>query len=135
MKQIHYVFWIVFTAWVGLVLYFGWHSQIFALNTPLAFVKGLVWLAFGAFTIFTYRCSSKENFVKSVKRMGTMYWGWQVGIDLYIGLSMFLLMIYLHTGSGFMVLLWVLPTIMFGNLATLLYLAIYFDSIIAKFLY
>ena len=49
---------------------------------------------FFSFLGYTIYCSRKENFFKSIKRIVEMYWGWQVGIDLYIGLLLPLLIIY-----------------------------------------
>ena len=57
----------------------------------------------------------------------------QIGADLYLGLFLGLIIVYLH--SGFIaVLLWLIPTLVFANLAMLLYFAIHFDAIADKLL-
>lgn len=66
--------------------------------------------------------------------MSGLHWGRQIGIDLYIGITIMAFFIYLHSGSVFVLLLWLLPLFAFANLATLLYIAIHYDSIVEKFL-
>ncbi|MEQ1923059.1 MAG: hypothetical protein ABL952_11195 [Pyrinomonadaceae bacterium] len=43
-------------------------------------------------------------------------------------------MIYLHTGSAAVAIVWLVPLFLFGNLTTMLYFAINYDSLMAKFL-
>lgn len=49
---------------------------------------------------------------------------------LYLGLMLFV--IYLHEGSVLVTCLWLLPILAFANLATLLYVGIHFDAIVAR---
>jgi len=57
-----------------------------------------------------------------------------VSADLYLGLCLTLFVAYLNEGSVLVVLLWLLPTLFFANLATLLYFAVHYDAIVARFL-
>ena len=91
------------------------------------------WLAFAAFLGYSIQCSRKENFFKSLGIMLRLWWGRQAGLDLYIGIALSLGVIYLHEGSALMLALWLVPMALFANLATLLYLAIHFDGLLAHF--
>jgi tryptophan-rich sensory protein len=66
--------------------------------------------------------------------MSDWHWGRQIGIDLYIGLLLSVFLIYLHTGSVGIALFWLIPCLIFGNLATLLYFAIHYNSLVEKLL-
>lgn len=134
MKAVHYLIWLIFALFVATVLYFRGHPGLFANDTPFAFIKYLIWVVFTVFTAYTYYCSSKENFFKSCKKMADLHWGRQVGIDLYLGIFLFLFVVYLHEASIFVILMWLVPSIVYGNLATLLYLAVHFDALVARFL-
>jgi len=126
-------FWITFVLFVACALYFSWHDKIFSFSGRLSAGKYIVWAAFIAFTAYSIYCSSQENLFKSIGKIAELHWGRQIGIDLYLGLSLTLFIIYLNEGSILVVLLWLLPTIAFVNLATLLYFAIHYDSIVARF--
>lgn len=67
-------------------------------------------------------------------KIAELHWGRQIGIDLYLGLSLTLFIVYLNEGSVLVMLLWLIPTFAFGNLATLLYFAIHYDAIVARFI-
>lgn len=56
------------------------------------------------------------------------HWGRQIGIDLYLGVGLAMLLIGLH-GGALTALLWLVPTIIFVNLSVLLYFAIHLDEI------
>ena len=62
------------------------------------------------------------------------YWTKQIGIDLYLGVAVSGAIIYLNEGSLFILGLWLLPLVLFANLATLLYFAMNYDSLVAHFL-
>lgn len=128
------LFWALFAAFAATALYLGWHDNIFSMKGPLSAGKFVVWVAFLGFTGYTIYCSLRENLFKSIAKMAELHWGRQVGIDLYLGLCLTLFVVYLNEGSLLVALLWLVPTLAFGNLATLLYFAIHYDSIVAKFL-
>jgi len=105
----------------------------FQFNGLLGGTKAVVWLALLAFLGYSVYCSFQENFFRSVRSIAALHWGRQVGADLYLGLFVSLLVIFLNDGV-FVVLLWLLPTLIYANLAALLYVAINFDSIAMKLL-
>lgn len=92
------------------------------------------WLALLSFFVgFTYYCSTKENFMKSMKKIFKLYWGKQVGIDLYLGLSIFSFYIFLIEKSVVKTLIWMIPSLVFGNIIPLAYLVTHFELILSLF--
>lgn len=132
MKQ-SLVSWGVFAVFVVLALVFNWHDRILRFDGAMGAAKGIVWVVFILFTAYSIYCSNKESIFKSIGSMARLHWGRQIGIDLYLGLLLFLSVIYLHEGP-IAVLLWFVPVLLFANLATLLYISIHFESLVARFL-
>jgi hypothetical protein len=128
------LFWALFSIFVVCALYFNWRGDIFAASGPLPAIKLSVWVVFFGFLGYTIYCSSREDIVGSVGKLAELHWGRQIGVDLYLGLLLALLVIYLNEGSALVALLWLLPMLAFANLASLLYFAIHFDSIVGHFL-
>lgn len=126
------VSWGVFAVFVACALGLEWRGETLEFSGAMGAAKGVVWLAFLGFTAYSIYCSTQENIFKSIRSMAQLHWGRQVGIDLYLGLALSLSVIYLHQGS-IAVLLWLVPVLLFANLATLLYVAIHFESLVAQF--
>lgn len=125
--------WIIFIVFAGIGIATKKDASIFiSSHNQYGVGKYMIWLLFFSFFSYTIYCSRKENFYKSMKHISQMYWGWQVVIDLYIGLMLPLLIIYLH-GGVFIFLLWLIPIVINANLFTLLYFALNYDSILAHF--
>lgn len=125
--------WVIFIAFAIMALATKKDSSIFISHSPYGFGKYIIWLLLFSFLGYTIHCSRKENFFKSIKRISEMYWGWQVGIDLYIGLLLPLLIIYLNGGS-IVLMIWVVPVLINANLFTLLYFALNYDSLVTQFI-
>lgn len=124
--------WAIFIGFAIMALMTKKDASIFISHGPYGIGKYITWILFFGFMGYTIQCSRKENFFKSLKRISEMYWGRQIGIDLYIGLLLPLLIIYLHGGSV-VLLLWVIPVLINANLFTLLYFALNYDSLVAQF--
>ena len=122
--------WMLFAAFVALALGLHWHAQLLVFSGLVGAGKALVWLVWLAFVGYSIHCSRRENIVKSIRDMARLYWGRQIIIDLYLGVALFLALIALHQGALVM-LAWLLPVLLFANQATLLYLAIHFESLLA----
>ncbi|PYC25997.1 hypothetical protein DMO17_10050 [Aquipseudomonas alcaligenes] len=122
--------WMLFAVFVVLALGLHWHAQLLVFSGLVGAGKALVWLAWLAFVGYSIHCSRRENIVKSIRGMARLYWGRQIIIDLYLGVALFLALIALHQGALVM-LAWLLPVLLFANQATLLYLAIHFESLLA----
>jgi hypothetical protein len=131
MKQ-NLISWGVFTAFVVAAVILGWHPAIFRFEGATGAAKAVVWLAFLSFTAYSIYCSGRENIFRTIKSMARFHWGRQIGIDLYLGLLLSLSVIYLHEGS-LAALAWLVPVLLFANLATLLYVAIHFEALVARF--
>ncbi len=98
----------------------------------IEFVRWLALLALVFFCGYTLYCSRTENFRKSCRGVLAYRWGRQVTIDLYLGLFLFVFFIYLREGSLDMALLWLLPTLVLGNIVPLFYFFLFFDSIVQR---
>ena len=122
--------WMLFAAFVALALGLHWHAQLLVFSGLVGAGKALVWLVWLAFVGYSIHCSRRENIVKSIRGMARLYWGRQIIIDLYLGVALFLALIALHQ-DALVMLAWLLPVLLFANQATLLYLAIHFESLLA----
>lgn len=127
------ILWILFIGFAFFAIWTREDEFIFTSQGPYSFGKYIVWIIFFCFFVYSIYSSFHENFFKSVIRISEMFWGWQIGIDLYIGLILPILIIYLH-GGIFVFLVWLIPVLIYANLATLLYLALNYDSLIRNFI-
>lgn len=135
MKMIkRHSFWLVYAVFAALTIATAKDQHWLLSEGPHGWGKLLTWVVLVIFLIYTVYCSTKENFIKSLKKMYSFLWFRQVGIDLSLGLLMFGVLIYANTGSVLVFLIWLVPMTLFGNLATLLYLAVNYDSILSHFL-
>jgi hypothetical protein len=124
--------------WAGYFVFAAWfiyshrHQHLFLSDGPKGILRLAIWAAFVAFTAYSFYCSLREDLFKTVRKISAFYWGRQIGIDLYLGLSLSLGVIYFHEGSIVAVLIWILPVLIYANQVTLLYFAVNFDSIVAR---
>jgi len=125
--------WLVFAVFVVLALALHTDEARVFSEGPYALGKTTVWLIWLVFLVYSLAISRKENFFKSLKQMSPILWSRQIGFDLYIGLLVPLTLIYLHEGSLLITALWFVPIFIFANLATLVYLALNFESLIRYF--
>ncbi len=125
--------WCFYALFAGFALYLNWDASLFEFGGRLGLVKCCIWLGLCWFLAYSIYCSTREDLFRSIGNILSFYWGRQIGMDLYLGLSLGLLIIYLNEGT-LAVLLWFIPIVAFANLAVLLYFAIHFDSIVLKFL-
>lgn len=128
--RINNIIWIVYGALVVVAIYFNGAEHPFISSGPYPFGKYIMWLTFFAFTGYSYYCSSKESLFRTIKTMLKLHWGNQIGMDLYIGLSLFMVFMFFHQDSLMIPIFWLLPVLAFANLATLLYVALHYDSIL-----
>lgn len=125
--------WSIYTVFVVLALYFGWHPDLLNFSGDLALVKVLIGITYLGFLAYSSYCSMRENIFKTIAKMARLHWGRQIGIDLYLGLGLAMFVIYLNEGA-LVAALWLLPTLLFANLSILLYFFIHFESLISGFL-
>lgn len=124
--------WALFTLFLVVAVVSAWTENTLEFGGPWGGAKAAIWLAFLSFLGYSIYCSTVENIFKSIVTIAQLNWGRQIGADLYLGLFIFLLFVYVHQGSILVLALWVLPVLLFANLATLLYVALYFESIVAR---
>lgn len=125
--------WIAYAVFAAIAVSQADNEPLLASSGPYAAGKYLVWTIYFGFLGFSIYCTTQENFFKTLGKMTSMHWGRQVGIDLYIGLLVPLFLIYLIEGSLVVVALWFIPIFIFANLATFLYLALNYVTIVAYF--
>ena len=123
--------WGVYGAFAATVVYSYWYPAMLQFGGPLGSIKIMVWAALVGFLIYSVHCSLREDLFRSVGTIAKMYWGRQIGADLYLGLFVGIFIIYLNEGA-LVALCWLLPTLAFANLSVLLYVAVNFDTIVAK---
>ena len=95
----HTISWTIYAVFVAIAIAFNGEDAAFISYGPYGWGKYLFWVLFIVFTLYTYHCSTKESLFKTIKVMRNLYWGKQIGIDLYIGLIIFLGLIFLHQPS------------------------------------
>ena len=125
--------WIFYAIFVVLAIVFKGQENVFISNGPYPYGKYVLWASLLIFLLYSLYCHSKENFFKTMSITGKYYWSKQIGIDLYLGVALSASVIYLNEGSLLVLALWLVPLILFANLATLLYFAMNYDSIIKHF--
>ena len=126
--------WIVFAIFAFTAMYFHHGESLFISQGAYSAGKPIVWLILISFLAYSIYCGSKENFFRTMKTIFPLHWARQIGIDLYLGTAISMFIIYLNEGSIMVLALWLVPIILFANLATLLYIAMNYDSIVAHFL-
>ena len=126
--------WVVYFGFIIYAINTGKDEHIFISNGPYPLGKYIVWLMYLSFLGYSLYCSTKENFFKSLKKLYPFYWARQIGMDLYIGITITSYLIYLNEGSILVLAIWILPILIYANLVTLVYVAINYDSIISHFI-
>jgi hypothetical protein len=125
--------WFFYGIFVLLAIVFKGQEALFISNGPYPYGKYLLWAALLIFLLYSLFCHVKENFFKTMSITGKYYWTKQIGVDLYLGVALSASIIYFNEGSLLVLALWLVPLILFANLATLLYFAMNYDSIIKHF--
>lgn len=131
--RLNLLLWALYAAYLAAVVGFGWTERTLALDGALGRGKLVVWIVLLAFLAYSYHCSLRESLFRSVREILKLRWGRQIGLDLYIGFVLMWCLVYLHEGDAAVAALYLLPVLAFGNLATLPYLAIHYDAIVARF--
>ena len=127
------VLWGLYFAFALYALSANMQETTFRFSGPLGAVKAIVWLLLMLFLGYSIYCSFRENFFRSVRSIATLYWGRQIGTDLYLGLFIAMFIIFLNDGL-IVALIWLLPILIYANLSVLLYIALNFDTIVSSFL-
>lgn len=134
MRLLNHFLWAVFAVFVGTAIYLHKGEHLFISNGPIPAGKPIFWMLFAGFLFYSLYCSTRESLFKTIRQISAYHWGRQIGIDLYLGLGLTLFVISLNEGSPLALVLWAVPTLLFGNLATLFYVAMNYDGLVARFL-
>ena len=126
--------WIIFGVFVAIAMFSHNGEPLFISESPYAAGKIITWIVFFGFVAYSYYCSMRENIFRTIKTIWPLHWARQIGFDLYLGLLISMSIIYLNEGSFLVLALWFVPIILFANLATLLYFAMNFETIVSHFL-
>jgi len=125
------ILWLIFAAFVAAAVALEWGPNLLDFQGAAA-GKLVFWAAFVAFTAYSFYCTTQENLFATLGKMSQLHWGRQIGIDLYIGLLILMFVVWLNDASPAILLFWLVPTLIYANLTTLLYFALNYDEIVAK---
>ena len=126
--------WGAYALFLLLAVVYGSESRAFSFDGPYPAGKVIVWLVFAGFLLYSILASARENFFKSVRQVNAMWWGLQIGLDLYISVFLSLVVIYVNEGSLIVLALWLVPVLFFANLAILPYIALNYFSLVERIL-
>lgn len=126
--------WIGYFIFVATALASKGAEPLFISEGPYPLGKPIAWALYAGFLAYSIYCGTQASFIKSLPKITQFIWVRQIGIDLYLGVAMSLFIIYLNEGSLIVMLLWLLPILIYANLAVLLYVAMNYDSLIANFI-
>lgn len=125
--------WILYGIFVVAAIATHTREPVFMSEGPYAAGKYIAWLMFFGFLAYSLYATTQASFIKSLPKINQYIWGRQIGLDLYISVFMSLFIIYLNSGSVWVLLLWLVPVLIYANLAILLYVALNYGSLIANF--
>jgi len=132
--KLNTLMWVSFATLIVLAILFNGEEDPFVSSGDYPAGKYIAWLAFLGFTAYSYHCGKHDNLFKTIKVMMGRGWGRQIGMDLYIGITLFIILTFVHQDSALIPILWILPALAFVNLASLLYIALHYDSLVSLFL-
>ncbi len=125
--------WVLYALFVVIAVLTHSGEPVFQATGPYAVGKYVVWALFFGFLAYSIYCSTQASFIKSLPKINQYIWARQIGLDLYISVFLSLGLIYFNSGSIWIMLAWMVPVIIYANLAILLYIALNYVSIIAQF--
>lgn len=129
-----HMLWIIYGVFVVAAIASHKGEPIFRSEGPYAAGKYVAWLMFISFFAYSFYASTKASFIKSLPTINKYIWVRQIEIDLYISVFISLFVIYLNSGSMIVLLLWLVPVLIYANLAILLYVALNYGSLIEHFI-
>ena len=125
--------WILYGVFVIAAIATHNSEPVFYSSGPYAAGKYIVWTMFFGFLAYSLYATSQASFIKSLPKINKYIWGRQIGLDLYISVFMSLFVIYLNSGSILVLLLWLVPVLIYANLAILLYVALNYGALVGHF--
>lgn len=124
------ILWGFYIIFLGVAGFAGAREAPLDFSAPVPLGKIAVWMIFIAFLVYSILAHFKESFFKSVGKVNSLWWGLQIGLDLYISVFLSLVVIYLLEGSLLVVVLWAVPVLIFANLAILPYIILNYGALL-----
>ena len=128
-----YGIWGLYAVFLALALRFGGTEGLLPTSDGRALPKAFVLCLYLGFLAYSILATKRENFMRSLGQMARLWWGRQIGMDLYVSVTLSLALIYLVTGSLLALALWLLPVLVFANLAILPFVLVNFGTILGAF--
>lgn len=125
------VLWSVFFAFCAIAIGLHGNAGLLDFSGTTGLIRLVLIAVWVAFTAYSLICSRHENLFRTVGTMSKLWWGRQIGIDLYISVFLSVALVYLVTGSVGQTLFWGAAFIPFANQAILLFVILYLDRILA----
>jgi len=126
--------WFFYAGFLILAVLYGAREPFFTTQSAYSAGKYAILAIFFLFLAYSLYASAKESFFKSVVSVNKYLWGLQIGLDLYISVFLSLGLIFLVEGSIVITLIWLVPILVFANLAILPFIILNYGSIIDHFL-
>jgi len=124
--------WIIYFGFAAFAMATHTREPLFMSEEPYSTGKLVTWVILICFLVYSLYCTKQEDIFQTFKKLKPYHWFRQITLDLYIGLLIPLTIIYLDQGLSVM-MMWVIPMLLLVNLASLLYLAINFQSLLSYF--
>ena len=128
-----YGLWIGYALFLVLAVAYGGREGLVTTESGFGGAKLVVLAVYLGFLAFSLYATARENFFRSVGQINRLWWGRQIGLDLYISVFASLGLIWLVEGSLGVMLIWTVPVLIFANLAILPYLLLNFGAILGAF--
>lgn len=125
------VLWAIFFGFAAVAIAVSWNPRLLDFSGTIGAIRLFLIACWIAFTAYSVHCSQHENLFRTVERISKLYWGRQIGIDLYISVFLSIALVYLVTGSVGLMVFWGLAFIPFANQAILLFVILHLDQILA----
>lgn len=122
-----------YLAFLGWAVYSAPRADLLRFDGGVGLAKGVLCAVYLAFLAWSVHCSVREDLVHIVGRIARMRFGTQIIVDLYLSVGLSLGLIYLHTGSVWVLLAWLVPVLVFVNLAVALFVILHLYELVARF--
>lgn len=128
-----YMLWIFYAAFLIFAMYFGGREGLLTTDSQHSAAKTIVLVIYIAFLAYSLLATQRENFFRTLRTVNGLWWGRQIGLDLYISVFLSLALIWYVEGSVLILALWLIPVLIFANLAILPYVLLNFAEIMGHF--
>lgn len=128
-----YWLWSVYAVFLTAAMVFGAREGLVLTDGAAPGFKYLIFVAYVGFLAYSVLATARENFFRTLGVMGRLWWGRQVGLDLYISMALSLVLIWAVEGSVWALLFWLVPVLIFANLTVLPFILLNYAEIAGLF--